>query len=85
MRKYFRRAAESDLGVGLSFFEFDGERAVRQVEIYGEQWFDSRTAHHPEIGPGLVDQPLFDLGMLEEEEISAEEFETVWQEALRRQ
>ena len=58
--------------------------AVRQVEIYGDRWFDSRTSYHPEIGPGLVDQPLFELGMLDDEEISSEEFEQMWQEAMKR-
>lgn len=84
MKRYYRRVSESDLGEGIAYLEFDGEWALRQVEIYGDRWFDSRTDYHPEIGPGLVDQPFTDLGITDDEEISAEEFERVWQEALRR-
>lgn len=84
MKSYYRRAAESDLGEGVAYIEFDGEWATRQVEIYGDRWFDSRTAFHDEIGPGLCDQPLSEMGMLDEEEITAEEFERIWAEAVVR-
>jgi hypothetical protein len=84
MKRYYRRQSESDLGEGVAYLEFDGELAQRQVEIYGDRWFDSRTEYHPEIGPGLVDQPLSEIGLADEDEIPAEEFERVWREAMRR-
>lgn len=84
MKRYYRREAESSLGTGVAYFEFDGEWAIRQVEVYGDRWFDSRTPFHTEVGPGLIDQPLDVLDMRDEHEITAEEFETTWHEALRR-
>jgi hypothetical protein len=79
MKRYFKRDAESDLGDGEVWFEFDGEQPVRQVERYGDRWFSSRSDHHPEIGPGLVDQPLSVLELGSEDEIGAEEFEWAWE------
>lgn len=48
MKRYFKRHAESDLGTGIAYFEFDNEWAVRQVENYGERWFCSTEDHHAE-------------------------------------
>ncbi|GAA0610878.1 hypothetical protein GCM10009547_11150 [Sporichthya brevicatena] len=74
MKRYFRRAAESSVGEGLVFFEFDGDWAIRQVEIYGDRWFDSRRAEHTILGPGLIDQPLSELDLCDEDVISADDF-----------
>lgn len=82
-KRYFCHDAESDLGVGTVYFEFVGDYATRQVERYGDHWFDSRTPYHPEIGPGLLDQPLTELELGESDEISAEEFEHAWNESVR--
>jgi hypothetical protein len=84
MKRYFKREAESDHGLGVVYMEFDGEAASRQVEIYGDRWFDSRTSYYPDVGPGLCDQPLSELGMLDEEEITDKEFEQVWEKALNK-
>jgi len=64
-----------------SWFEFDGEVDLSQIERYGERWFTSRKSYHPELGPGLVDLPLSDIDLGSEHEIDAEEFEQAWREA----
>lgn len=61
-KTYWRRVAESVPGEGVAFMEFDGDIATRQVEIYGDRWFDSRKRYHDGIGPSLCDQPLFEMG-----------------------
>jgi len=84
MKRYFKREAESDLGIGIAYFEFDGEWATRQVEKYQERWFCSTQDYHPEIGPGLIDQPLSQLDFEPEHEISEGEFEQAWEEAQKQ-
>jgi len=51
MKRYFKKEAESALGRGIAYVEFDDERVSRQVEIYSDRWFCSTIAYHPEIGP----------------------------------
>ena len=82
--RYFRRdvrAEESAPGAGTFWIEFGGDQPVRQVERYGGRWFSSRHDHHPGLGPGLVDQPLSEFELDPQDEISAEEFESAWEEA----
>jgi hypothetical protein len=83
-KRYFKRNAQSELGIGEVWFEFDGELPARQVERYEDRWFSSRTEYHDEIGPGLVDQPLSTLELSTEHEIDAEEFEQAWRLARER-
>jgi len=83
MKRYFKHRAESDLGRGMAYMEFDDERVSRQVEIYGDRWFCSTVAYHPEIGPRLMDQPLSILELTSADEITQNEFESIWQEALK--
>ena len=83
MKRYFKISWESEIGPGVVFHESDGEEPTRQVERYGDRWFSSREEHHPELGPGLVDQPLSELDLGSEHEISAEEFEEAWRESGR--
>lgn len=85
MKRYFSRTAESDLGIGFVYFEFDGEIAIRQVEIYRDRWFyaDDPKQYFDEIGPGLVDQPLSQLEFTADQEITPEEFEDAWEEAIQ--
>jgi hypothetical protein len=84
MPRYFKRDAECGLGKGVAYFEFVGEWATRQVEVYGDRWFCSLDDYYAELGPGLIDQPLAGLGMGPEHEISAGEFERVWAVAVTR-
>jgi hypothetical protein len=78
MRRFFKRQAESDLGMGVVYLEFDGEWATRQVENYGGQWFRSDREFHAGLGPALCDQPLTGLELSLADEISQEEFERAW-------
>lgn len=80
-KRYFKQSGDSDLGVGWVWLEFDGEMPLRQVEKYADRWFSSRAEYHPEIGPGLVDQPLSALELTPDLAISAQEFEQVWKES----
>jgi hypothetical protein len=86
MKRYFKRItdSQSELGRGVAYFEFDGDIPLRQVERYGERWYDSRTDYHPELGPGLVDQPPHVLGLTEENEIDEAEFEEAWRASANR-
>ena len=80
MKRYFKREAESDLGAGMAYLEITNGWPSRQVEVYGATWRWADEAH-PE---DLADQPLDVLELDEEQEISSEEFERVWKEALEQ-
>ena len=80
MKRYFQHEAESDLGEGMAYLEFDGERASRQVEVYGDRWLRADEAHNE----WLADQPLEVVGLSAEHEISSQEFERIWQEAMKQ-
>ncbi|MFN6465092.1 MAG: hypothetical protein RMZ41_025175 [Nostoc sp. DedVER02] len=85
MKLYFKHQAESDLGMGIAYLEFDGDSASRQVEIYGDKWFLSNRVYHTQTGGiALCDQPLSETGLGREHEISQSEFELVWSEALKK-
>ena len=87
MKRYFKREIrpeDSELGAGVVWLEFDGEQPTRQVERYADRWFSSRKEYRPEIGGGLVDQPLSELSLRPEHEITADEFEEAWEESGRR-
>jgi hypothetical protein len=83
MKRYFKHEADIGFGSGMAYFEFDGKDPTRQVEVYGELWLSLLEDYYPGIGPGLGDQPLSELNLGTEHEISKEEFEEVWQEALK--
>jgi hypothetical protein len=51
------------------------------VERYDDPWYDSRTDYHPDLGPGLMDQPPDALGLSAEDEIDADEFARAWSAA----
>jgi hypothetical protein len=84
MKRYFRVEYESVLGPSVVYHEFDGDEPVRQAERVGERWISSREAHHPELGPGLVDLPLTELEFEPGQEIDAAEFERAWRELRNR-
>jgi hypothetical protein len=81
MKKYFKVASESLFDQGHTYFEFNGEMVVRQVEHYGDKWYSSRDDYHKELGPSLCDVPLSQMELFDEDEITSEEFEIAWNEA----
>ncbi len=83
MKRYFKHWAESSLGSGIGYIEFDGELPTRQVEKYGDRWFSSIKRFHPELGPGLIESTLSDSGLEPQDEIAQAEFEEAWNEALK--
>ncbi|WP_392533490.1 hypothetical protein [Nostoc sp. C117] len=85
MKLYFKHEAESDLGIGIAYLEFDGDSASRQVEIYGDKWFLSNRVYHLETGGmSLCDQPLSEADLGIQHKISQSEFELIWSEALKK-
>jgi hypothetical protein len=80
MNKYFKFPAESDLGIGVQYIEFDEEDwPIRQAECYGDRWFNSNQSYHQELGGmGLCDQKLSEAGMKMGDRIDVEEFELAW-------
>jgi hypothetical protein len=88
MNTYFKFHAESDLGVGIQYIEFnDNNWAIRQAECYGDRWFNSAgEKYHRELGGiSLFDQQLTEAGIKLGEQIDAEEFELVWNLSIDRQ
>ena len=80
MKYYKFFDAESEFGEGLQYIEFDGDWATRQVECYGDRWFNSNQRYHQELGGmGLCDQKLSAAGMKIGDPIDAREFESAWQ------
>jgi hypothetical protein len=80
MSKYFKFSAESDLGEGYQYIEFNDQGwPVRQAECYGGRWFNSNKKYHQELGSiGLWDQRLTESGMNLGEVVEDHEFEAVW-------
>lgn len=76
MKTYFKHKAESDFGEGMAYLEITEGWPSRQVEIYTNMrlWGDD------EHNERLADQPFEMLGLSDEDKISAEEFEHVWNE-----
>ncbi|MDI1447603.1 hypothetical protein [Polyangium sp. 6x1] len=80
MKQYFKHYAESELGEGTAYMEITDGWPSRQIEVYGETWRWGDDAHNKH----LADQPFEVLELGEEHEISVEEFERAWLEALKR-
>ena len=80
MNSYYKFPAESDLGIGVQYIEFDDENwPIRQAEHYGHRWFNSSRKCHQELGGmGLCDQQLTTAGMEIGEPIDAKEFDLMW-------
>jgi hypothetical protein len=80
MNSYFKFHAESDLGIGIQYIEFDDDNwPIRQVECYGNRWFNSSRRYHKDLGGmGLCDQQLTEAGMELGDRIDTKEFELVW-------
>ena len=93
MKRYFKHEAESQIGMGWWWCEFEDDWATRQVEAYGERWFWADDEHWnqlypPDMDMGLCNQPLSalfeDWDLIEAYAISAAEFEEVWEIARRQ-
>ena len=82
MKKYFKKETEFQCDKGFIYLEFEEEIPMRQVDVYGNKYFCSLDEYHTELGPGLCDQPLSQLGLSLPEESSAEEFEEAWEKAI---
>jgi hypothetical protein len=80
MNTYFKFPAESDLGIGIQYIEFNDDNwPIRQVDCYGDRLFNSNERYHKELGcGGLCDQQLTEAGIKLGESIDAEEFESAW-------
>ena len=80
MITFYKHYAESDLGEGIVYLEISQGWTVRQVELYGSN-YRYGDDKHPEH---LADQPFYELGLGQQDEITKEEFEKIWKEATRR-
>ncbi len=80
MNKYFKFPAESNLGIGVQYIEFNDKGwAVRQVECYDGKWFNSNKSYHEELtSSSLCDQKLTLSGMNLGDPVDAQEFEDIW-------
>ncbi len=82
-KRYFRGPHEPD-SEDLEYIEFTDDWPTRQVDIVGGEWYCSLDEAVPGLGGSLADQPLSRLELPDEWEISADESEGVWADALRR-
>jgi Circadian oscillating protein COP23 len=80
MNKYFKFPAESNLGIGVQYIEFNDKGwAVRQAECYGDKWFNSNKSYHEELtSSSLCDQKLTESGIKLGDPVDAQEFEDIW-------
>jgi hypothetical protein len=80
MTKYFKFSAESDLGMGTQYIEFNNQGwAVRQVECYADRWFNSSKNYHKELNSfSLCDQRLTEFDIERGDPVNEQEFEAVW-------
>ena len=80
MRKYFRFPAESNLGIGIQYIEFDDNGwPIRQIKCDGDRLFNSNQKYHDELGVmGLCEQKLTEFGIKIGSSIEAKEFDSLW-------
>ena len=82
-KRYFKGEFEPG-SADLEYIEFTDGWPSRQIDILGGEWFTSLDEPVPGSGGGLADKPLSKLGLPDEWEINADEFEEAWAEALKR-
>lgn len=71
-----------DAGPGHTvWYETAGDEVVRQVDAEGDDWFFSHYLVHP---PRLRGSALTTEDLLRCQEISAEEFDSIWQSVVER-
>lgn len=81
MKRYIKEDLQE---IGIFYYEYDGDYNIRKIEIRDGQWNYATESHRKDY---LADQPLSeaqDHPVTWEHEILAEEFEKVWEEALKR-
>jgi len=83
MKKYYAHYAESEDGIGVAYFEVEGEIVLRQVEVYGERMYWSDQETEADIRHRICDQPVSVVGLTAIDETSPKEFERVWRLARR--
>ena len=80
-----KRYIKDDLTeIGIFYYEYDGDYNIRKIEIRNGQWNYATENHRRDY---LADQPLSESERHPatwQYEISTEEFEKVWDEALKR-
>lgn len=79
MSKFYKHYAESDLGEGVCYLEISHDWPVRQVEVYGNTYLFGDEDHLDH----LADQPFPELDLGQKDEITKEEFESVWSKAMK--
>ena len=83
MKKFYKLEAESIYGEGIVYIEFDEEYATRQVEQYGSKFEWATVKDQSDVELVICDQPLSILEIEAEFEISEEEFNKVWNKAIK--
>ncbi|QLE72258.1 hypothetical protein FGW37_12190 [Streptomyces rectiverticillatus] len=84
--EYFSLEIETiDFRDGVAYYEFVDTAPTRQVTQVGEEWLTSRRDFHPAVGLLLTDQNLQPGEFDEEDRITAEEFEEVWERAVTQE
>lgn len=80
LKKYFKFPAESNVGIGIQYIEFDdNDLPIRQIECYGDRLFNSNQKYHDELGVmGLCEQKLTEFGVKIGTPIEAQEFDSLW-------
>ncbi len=85
-KRYFKWPVEPDSD-DVEYIEFTDGQPTRQIDVVDGRYYSSldepvRDEHGWVLGGGLADQPLDALELPDDAEISADEFEEVWQRML---
>lgn len=79
MRKYYKGYAESDDGAGTLYIEASDDIVTRQIEIYGDKTYWSTQEVDSDPLHRICDQLVSKLDLTLAEDITVEEFESVWE------
>lgn len=83
MMVYYKHYAESVLGEGMALMavDTDEDQVVKQVEVYGDEFFWSDAEAQSDERFMLADQPASEIGLREDHQIEQSEFEEAWVKA----
>lgn len=81
-KRYFKGPDEPG-GSDLEYIEFTDGWPTRQIDIVDGRRYSSLDEPIPGVGGGLADQSLYSLALPDEWEISEEEFDRAWDEAMQ--